>query len=175
MGNFIKSRISYSLKFYLHTLSCHFWLSLCHDDILYSCTHFTAPAVLQLSGCQMRPIKWLTNPDQPKWRLPTNNFSSQNACLIIPDDIAMSDWSDSYHNIKTMYFVFIILIADHPKLMQTTQHSKSNHWYQLGGLLGDPGSVGNSHRSARPRPTALEEDRELLVAFSSILCLGFEI
>ena len=37
------------------------------------------------------------------------------------------------------------------------------------------GSVGNSHRSASPRPTTLEEDRELFVNFSLILCLWFEI
>ena len=36
-------------------------------------------------------------------------------------------------------------------------------------------SVGNSHRSASPRPTTLEEDRELFVDFSSISCLWFEI
>ena len=36
-------------------------------------------------------------------------------------------------------------------------------------------SVGNSHRSASPRQTALEEDRELFVNFSLILCLWFEI
>ena len=36
-------------------------------------------------------------------------------------------------------------------------------------------SVGNSHRSAGPRPTTFEEDRELFVDFSSILCLWFEI
>ena len=35
-------------------------------------------------------------------------------------------------------------------------------------------SVGNSHRSASPRPTTLEQDRELFVDFSSILCLLFE-
>ena len=35
--------------------------------------------------------------------------------------------------------------------------------------------VGNSHRSASPRPTTLEEDQELFVDFSSILCLRFEI
>ena len=36
-------------------------------------------------------------------------------------------------------------------------------------------SVGNSHRSAGPRPTTLEEGWELFVDFSSILCLWFEI
>ena len=36
-------------------------------------------------------------------------------------------------------------------------------------------SVGNSHRSAIPRPTTLEEDRERFADFSSILCLWFEI
>ena len=36
-------------------------------------------------------------------------------------------------------------------------------------------SVGNSHRSASRRPTTLEEDRELFVDFSPILCLWFEI
>ena len=36
-------------------------------------------------------------------------------------------------------------------------------------------SVGNSHRSASPRPTTLEEDREIFVDFSSILCLWIEI
>ena len=36
-------------------------------------------------------------------------------------------------------------------------------------------SVGNSHRSASPRPTTLEEDRKIFVDFSSILCLWFEI
>ena len=36
-------------------------------------------------------------------------------------------------------------------------------------------SVGNSHRSAGPRPTTLEEPRELFVDFSSILGLWFEI
>ena len=36
-------------------------------------------------------------------------------------------------------------------------------------------SVGNSHRPASPRPTTLEEDRELFVNFSLILCLWFEI
>ena len=36
-------------------------------------------------------------------------------------------------------------------------------------------SFGNSHRSAGPRPTTLEEDRELCVDFSSILYLWFEI
>ena len=36
-------------------------------------------------------------------------------------------------------------------------------------------SVGNSHRSAGPRPTTLEEDRGLFVDFSLILCLWFEI
>ena len=35
-------------------------------------------------------------------------------------------------------------------------------------------SVGNSHRSAGPRPTTLKEDWELFVDFSSILCLWFE-
>ena len=53
-------------------------------------------------------------------------------------------------------------------------------------LLGSPGacvtiakilftSVGNSHRPASPRPTTLEEDRELFVDFPSISCLWFEI
>ena len=42
-------------------------------------------------------------------------------------------------------------------------------------LQGIGGSVGNSHRSASPRPTTLEEDRELFVNFSLILCLWFEI
>ena len=36
-------------------------------------------------------------------------------------------------------------------------------------------SIGNSHRSADPRPTTLEEDQELFVDFSSVLCLWFEI
>ena len=36
-------------------------------------------------------------------------------------------------------------------------------------------SVGNSHRSAGPRPATLEEDRELFVDFSLISCLWFEI
>ena len=36
-------------------------------------------------------------------------------------------------------------------------------------------SVGNSHRSAGPRPTTLEEGRELFDDFSSISCLWFEI
>ena len=36
-------------------------------------------------------------------------------------------------------------------------------------------SVGNSHRSVSLRLTTLEEDRELFVDFSSILCLWFEI
>ena len=36
-------------------------------------------------------------------------------------------------------------------------------------------SVANSHRSASPRPTTLEEDQQLFVDFSSILCLWFEI
>ena len=36
-------------------------------------------------------------------------------------------------------------------------------------------SVGNSHRPASPRPTTLEEDQELFVDFSSILCLWFAI
>ena len=36
-------------------------------------------------------------------------------------------------------------------------------------------SVGNSHTSAGPRLTTLEEDRELFVEFSLILCLWFEI
>ena len=44
--------------------------------------------------------------------------------------------------------------------------------HQISALLG---SVGNSHRSASPRPTTLEEDWELLADFSSILCLWFEI
>ena len=35
--------------------------------------------------------------------------------------------------------------------------------------------VGNSHRFASPRPTTLEEDQELFVNFTSILCLRFEI
>ena len=35
--------------------------------------------------------------------------------------------------------------------------------------------VGNSHRSAGPKPTTLEEDRKIFVDFSSILCLWFEI
>ena len=30
MGNFIKKGILHTLKFCLHTLSCHFWLNLCH-------------------------------------------------------------------------------------------------------------------------------------------------
>ena len=38
-----------------------------------------------------------------------------------------------------------------------------------------PLGVGNSHRSASPRPTTSEEDRKLSVVFSSILCLWFEI
>ena len=45
---------------------------------------------------------------------------------------------------------------------------------QLGSnILSD--SVGNSHRSASPRSTTLEEDWELFVDFSSIKCLWFEI
>ena len=36
-------------------------------------------------------------------------------------------------------------------------------------------SIGNSHRFAGPRPTTLEEDRELFVDFSLMLCLWFEI
>ena len=36
-------------------------------------------------------------------------------------------------------------------------------------------SIGNCHRSASPRPTTLEKDRELFVNFSLILCLWFEI
>ena len=35
--------------------------------------------------------------------------------------------------------------------------------------------VGNSHLSAGLRPTTLEEDHDLFVDFSSILCLRFEI
>ena len=57
--------------------------------------------------------------------------------------------------------------------------SLSGHWmghlfYSLSGGH-DGASVGNSHRSAGPRPTTLKEDRELFVDFSSILCLWFEI
>ena len=45
---------------------------------------------------------------------------------------------------------------------------------QLGSnILSD--SVGNSHRSASPRSTTLEEDWELFVDFPSIKCLWFEI
>ena len=36
-------------------------------------------------------------------------------------------------------------------------------------------SVGNSHRSASPRPTTLEEGRQIFVDFSLNLCLWFEI
>ena len=36
-------------------------------------------------------------------------------------------------------------------------------------------SVENSHRSVDPRPSTLEEDRELLVDFSLISCLWFKI
>ena len=36
-------------------------------------------------------------------------------------------------------------------------------------------SVGNFHSTAGPRPTTLEEDREIFVDFSSILCLWFQI
>ena len=34
-----------------------------------------------------------------------------------------------------------------------------------GGILSLPHSVGNSHRSASPRPTTLEEDQQLFVDF----------
>ena len=33
MGNFIKGGILHTLKFHLHTLSCHFWLNLCIRDM----------------------------------------------------------------------------------------------------------------------------------------------
>ena len=48
----------------------------------------------------------------------------------------------------------------------------------LAGIVGTAmlvPSVGNSHRSASPRPTTLEVDRELFVNFSLIWCLCFEI
>ena len=51
-------------------------------------------------------------------------------------------------------------------------------WQIKGFSVSSPSiacSVGNSHRSASPRPTTLEEDRELFVNFSLILCWWFEI
>ena len=45
---------------------------------------------------------------------------------------------------------------------------------QLGSNIPSD-SVGNSHRSASPRSTTLEEDWELFVDFPSIQCLWFEI
>ena len=43
----------------------------------------------------------------------------------------------------------------------------------VSNILSD--SVGNSHKSASPRSTTLEEDWELFVDFPSIQCLWFEI
>ena len=57
--------------------------------------------------------------------------------------------------------------------MRKTTERRTRMWNMI-SLLPTP-SVGNSHRSASPRPTTLEEDRELFVDFSSILCLWFEI
>ena len=47
--------------------------------------------------------------------------------------------------------------------------------FSMNNLNVDIYIVGNSHRSAGLRPTILEEDRELFVNFSLILCLWFEI
>ena len=57
---------------------------------------------------------------------------------------------------------------------------KFNFKFQISSMSGystivNTTSVGNSHRSASPRPTTLEADRELFVNFSLILCLWFEI
>ena len=48
------------------------------------------------------------------------------------------------------------------------------HWWGK-VIMVTKSSVGNSHRSAGPRPTTLEEDQELFIEFSSISCLWFEI
>ena len=48
-------------------------------------------------------------------------------------------------------------------------------FYTSGPNFMIPASVGNSHRSASPMPTTLEEGRELFVDFSLILCKWFEI
>ena len=69
------------------------------------------------------------------------------------------------------HFVFILLISSH------YPNSTKFHGLVTARLLSMAGasSVGNSHRSTSPRPTTLEEGRELFVDFSSILCLWFEI
>ena len=36
MGIFMKSGILHTLKFDLHTLSCHFWLNLCPQGLTFS-------------------------------------------------------------------------------------------------------------------------------------------
>ena len=70
----------------------------------------------------------------------------------------------------------LMMMDNTPNFSQT--HSRiwygqcSQIWY---GYVIDAASVGNSHRSASPRPTTLEEDRKLFVKFSLILCLWFEI
>ena len=48
-----------------------------------------------------------------------------------------------------------------------------HRWPMISPHRGPVTRVGNSHRSASPRPTTLEEDRELF--FPSILCLWFKI
>ena len=59
-----------------------------------------------------------------------------------------------------------------------SHHYLTSKWGGLGKqkiILPVLGSVGISHRSAGLRPTTLEEDQELFVDFSSILCLRFDI
>ena len=65
-------------------------------------------------------------------------------------------------NISTIFFTFKMLLF-----------FKTDYIFQLDNLEENcvPISVGNSHRSASPRSTTLEEDRELFVDFSSILSL----
>ena len=66
------------------------------------------------------------------------------------------------------------------KMFISLKRSKGNPLWRMGNVISlkwQTGicSVGNSLRSTGPRPTTLEEDWELFVDFSLILCLRFEI
>ena len=68
------------------------------------------------------------------------------------------------------HWSYVFLVLTHRSGV-ITWNSCSSVWYKTTVVS----SVGNSHRSTGLRPTTLEEDRELFVDFSLILCLWIEI
>ena len=94
------------------------------------------------------------------------------------------------HNLNILFIKFHHVISAHGQCWSTTGHAailvnmltlrnKSLNFYIITFnscvSYQSPCSVGNSHRSACPRPAILVEDWELFVHFSSAVCLWFEI